>query len=309
MLVLAGPTASGKTDLAIALAEKLDGEIVSADSRQIYRRLDAATAKPTAEQRAKIRHWLLDCADPVEVYDAARWAKEASAAVAGIHARGKRAIVVGGTGLYLRALLEGLSPLPPRDEAIRAKLRDEAETNGRETLHARLAKADPAAAEAIPPANLQRVMRALEVLELTGKPISKHWREGRGGGVAAEFILRLELPAATSRARIEERARKMWPELMKEVRALVPSQFTGKEPGFTSLGYREALAVLDGKLTEAEGLEEMIRATYAYAKRQRTWFRRQLPGAIALDAAADFKSLVARSVRAWEEAREAKAAV
>jgi tRNA dimethylallyltransferase len=307
LLVLAGPTASGKTDLAIALAEKLDGEIVSADSRQVYRCLDAGTAKPAPEQRVKVRHWLLDCADPVESYDAARWAKEASVAIAGIQARGKRAIVCGGTGLYLRALLEGLSPLPPRDETIRARLRAEADASGREALHARLMKADPIAAEAIPAANLQRVMRALEVLELTGKPISRHWKEGRGGGVAADLVLRLELPASESRARIEARAKAMWPELLKEVRALVPAQFTGEEPGFTSLGYREALAVVKKELTDAAGLAEMIRATNAYAKRQRTWFRRQLPGAVALDAT-DSKTLTARAMRAWEEAREAKAA-
>ncbi|MEQ1918652.1 MAG: tRNA (adenosine(37)-N6)-dimethylallyltransferase MiaA, partial [Elusimicrobiota bacterium] len=135
MIVLAGPTASGKTDLSIALAETLGAEIISADSRQVYRRLDAGTAKPSVEQRARVPHWLLDCADPSENFDAARWAKEAAAAIADIHARGKIPLVCGGTGLYLRALLEGLSPLPPRDEALRARLHTEAESLGREALH------------------------------------------------------------------------------------------------------------------------------------------------------------------------------
>ncbi|MBI3565848.1 MAG: tRNA (adenosine(37)-N6)-dimethylallyltransferase MiaA, partial [Elusimicrobia bacterium] len=170
MIVLAGPTASGKTELAVRLALKLGAEIVSADSRQVYRFLDAATAKPTREQLAAVPHHLVSVADPTEAYDAARFAREASAELADIRRRGKKAIVVGGTGLYLRALLEGLSPLPPRDEAVRARLEALSVREGRAALHARLAKADPKAAAATPAGNLQRVIRALEVLELTGKP-------------------------------------------------------------------------------------------------------------------------------------------
>ncbi|MBI2789980.1 MAG: tRNA (adenosine(37)-N6)-dimethylallyltransferase MiaA [Elusimicrobia bacterium] len=307
ILVLAGPTASGKTDLAVSLAEALGAEIVSADSRQVYRRLDAGTAKPSNEQRARVRHWLLDCADPSETFDAARWAKEASDAIAGIRSRGKIPLVCGGTGLYLRALLEGMSPLPPRDEAVRARLTAEAEKHGRAALHARLAKADPEAAAGIPPANIQRVIRALEVLELTGKPISVHWREGRDGGMKPTLALRLDMNPELSRERIETRARGMWPGLLSEVTALVPKVYTGAEPGFTSLGYREALACTRGEMTEEAGLAELIRATVAYAKRQRTWFRNQLD-AEALDAAAGPDALLARALRLWEEAREKTAA-
>jgi tRNA dimethylallyltransferase len=307
LIVLAGPTASGKTDLSVALAEKLGAEIVSADSRQVYRRLDAGTAKPSKEQRARVRHWLLDCADPSETFDAARWAKEATAAIADIRSRGKIPLVCGGTGLYLRALLEGLSPLPPRDEAVRARLTAEAETLGLEALHARLAKADPEAAAGIPPANIQRVLRALEVLELTGKTISEHWREGRGGGMKATLTLRLDMSPELSRERIETRARGMWPGLLSEVIALVPKVYTGAEPGFTSLGYREALACARGKMREDEGLAEMIRGTVAYAKRQRTWFRNQLD-AESLDASAGPDALLARASSLWEKAREKTAA-
>lgn len=282
MIVLAGPTASGKTELAVALALRLNGEIVSADSRQVYRLLDAATAKPSKEQRARVPHHLLDVAGPEEAYDAARFAREASAAIAEIEKRGKLAIVCGGTGLYLRALTEGLSPMPPRDEAVRARLTAFAEREGREALHARLAKSDPKAAAAIPAANVQRVVRALEVLELTGKPISTSWSEARTGGLAPDAILRLDVANEILRERIEKRARAMWPALLAEVRALVPSRFRGDEPGFTSLGYREALAVLRGEIDSDDGLAEMIRATHAYAKRQRTWFRNQLPGAVAI---------------------------
>lgn len=307
MIVLAGPTASGKTDLAVAMAEKIGAEVVSADSRQVYRRLDAGTAKPTSAQRARVRHWMIDCADPSEPFDAARWASEASAAIDDIRARGKVPLVCGGTGLYLRALLDGLSRLPGRDARVRERLLAEAETGGREALHARLAAADPRAAAAIPPANLQRVVRALEVLELTGRPISSHWSEGRSGGAAAALTLRLELPPDVSRQRIEKRARAMWPGLLAEVRALVPASFRGDEPGFTSLGYREALACAAGGLSPDAGLEAMIRATSAYAKRQRTWFKNQLR-ARSLDAAAGAGPLLARALGLWEETREKAAA-
>lgn len=305
MIVLAGPTASGKTDLAVALAGRIGAEIVSADSRQVYRRLDAGTAKPSAEQRARVRHWLLDGADPTEAFDAARWAKEASPAIADIRARGKVPLVCGGTGLYLRALLEGLSPLPPRDEALRARLQNEAEKLGREALHARLAAADPEAAAGIPPGNIQRVLRALEVLELTGKPISAHWREGREGGMRPALTLRLELSTELARERIEARARGMWPGLLTEVKALVPAEYRGDEPGFTSLGYREALACARGAMREDEGLAELIRGTAAYAKRQRTWFKNQLD-AESLDAGDP--ALLPRALELWEEAREKTAA-
>ena len=307
MIVLAGPTASGKTDLAVLIAEALGAEIVSADSRQVYRGLDAGTAKPAAEQRARVRHWLLDCAEPSETFDAARWAKEAAEAIADIRSRGKLPLVCGGTGLYLRALIDGLSPLPARDEAVRERLRAEAEAAGPAALHARLAAADPEAAAGIPAANLQRVLRALEVFELTGKPNSAHWREGRGAGMRPALALRLECSPELSRERIETRARVMWPALLAEVRSLVPSRFAGTEPGFTSLGYREAIACARGAMSSGDALEEMIRGTAAYAKRQRTWFRHQLD-AEALDASLSGPAQLARALELWEAVREKTAA-
>lgn len=307
MIVLVGPTASGKSELAAALAAEMGGEIVSADSRQVYRFLDAATAKPSAELRARAPHWLIDVADPSEAYDAARFAAEAAAAVADIRARGKLPIVCGGTGLYVRALLEGLSPLPPRDPVVRARLLALAESEGAAALHARLSKVDPAAAAAIPSANAQRVMRALEVLELTGRTLSENWAAGRSGGMKASAVLRLDVSVSVLRERIERRARAMWPGLLAEVRALVPSRFKGDEPGFTSLGYREALAVLAGRRSGAEGLAEMVRATNAYAKRQRTWFRTQL-AARGIDGDAAPGRLPELARRALEETREATTA-
>lgn len=280
MIVLAGPTASGKTELAVALAERLGAEIISADSRQVYRRLDAGTAKPDDAQRRRVPHFLLDIVDPDETYDAGRFARDARAALADITARGKRAIVCGGTGLYLKALLEGLAPLPPRDEALRARL---AKLGG-PALHARLKKADPKAAAGIPPGNVARLVRALEVLELTGKPITEHWEAGRKDGVAAEKVLVLELETAALIARIERRCERMWPALLDEVRWLVPKSYTGAEPGFTSLGYPQALAAASGRKDPAAMLDEMIDKTAQYAKRQRTWFRGQLPDATRLRA-------------------------
>ncbi|MDE2510417.1 MAG: tRNA (adenosine(37)-N6)-dimethylallyltransferase MiaA [Elusimicrobia bacterium] len=284
MIVIAGPTASGKTDLAAALALRLGGEVISADSRQVYRCLDAATAKPPAALRAKVPHHLIDVVNPTEAYDAGRFAKDAAAAIAGIRSRGKVPIVCGGTGLYLRALMEGLSPLPQRNEGIRARLEAQASKDGAEALHSRLKKIDAKAAEGISAANVPRVIRALEVFELTGKPLSSHWAEGRSGGITPSAVLRLEVPNDVLRARIESRAEDMWPRLLAEVRSLVPSRCRGDEPGFTSLGYREAVAVLNGDMTEDEGFDGMVRATHAYAKRQRTWFRGQLSGAVAVAA-------------------------
>lgn len=295
MIVLAGPTASGKTELAVALAERLNAEIVSADSRQVYRRLDAGTAKPSPAQQRAVRHWLVDVADPAEAYDAGRFAREARAAAKDIVSRGRRVIVCGGTGLYLKALLEGLAPLPPRDEALRERL---AKLGGPE-LHKRLSKADPKAAAAIPPGNVQRLVRALEVLELTKKPISQHWAEGRKDAMAAEKVLVLDAPPEWLTPRIERRVELMWPKLVEEVRWLVPKEFTGTEPGFTSLGYRQALEAASGRGDPTAMMDEMSALTVAYAKRQRTWFRGQLPDATALKASS--KTLLQDALEAMDE--------
>ena len=304
MLVIAGPTGSGKTALAIELAKRLGGEIVSADSRQLYRRLDAATAKPTPAERAAVRHWLVDAAEPSESWDAARWAREAKAAVLDIRRRGKVPIVCGGTGLYLRALLEGLSPLPPRDEALRARLSREAEEKGRAALHARLASLDPEAAASIPPGNLQRVVRALEVALLTGAPLSAS-RGRREGGLGGAVCVVLEVPADELKRRLEARARAFWPALLAEIRTLVPAEYTGDEPAFTSLGYREALAFARGESSEAGAFASLLKSTFAYAKRQRTWFRTQLK---AVHVSSADSELVADVRRIWEEKREKAAA-
>jgi len=268
VIAVVGPTASGKTELAIALASKLDGEIVSADSRQVYRRLDAGTAKPP--RGLPVAYHMIDVVEPSEAYDAGRFGAAARELFDEIRARGRRPILCGGTGLYARAALDGLSPLPRRDEALRRRLAQDPEA-----LRRKLASVDPQAAASIPPGNVQRAVRALEVYELTGKPISAHWREGRARALPRKILsIRWETQALS--ARIEARARALWPALLLEAERLLAGGYKGDEPGFQSLGYPEAVACARGEMSGPEGLASMIKQTLAYAKRQRTWFRHQL---------------------------------
>jgi tRNA dimethylallyltransferase len=285
LAVVVGPTASGKTELALALARALDGEVVSADSRQVYRELCAGTAKPRRDRQGRVEgipYHLVDCVPVTEPFDAGRFAALARARIAEIRSRGRVPIVAGGTGLYIRALLEGLCELPPRDEALRRRLAEEARVQGRARLHARLRQVDPEAAAAMPANNIQRVVRALEVYELTGRPISELWSEHKnepsGGQITPSAILRIDWPPEVLRQRITARAGLMWPLMLKEVAELL-SRFTGEEPGFQSLGYPEAVACVHGQLSLAEGLRRLISGTCAYARRQRTWFRHQVAAA------------------------------
>lgn len=280
-IVIVGPTASGKSELAAALARELGGEVISADSRQVYRGLDAGTAKPGYPCH------LVDIIEPTERFSAAQWAERARALLISIKTV---AIVAGGTGLYVKALLEGLSDMPPRDEKVRAKLKGD--------LHAKLRAVDPEAAAKIPAGNTQRLIRALEVYELTGKPISAHWGR-RQGGIPARLCLRLEWPAEVLRERIARRAAAMWPGMIEEAGA-----YEGGEPGLESLGYREAWLCSRGKLSKAEGFDRLVSATNAYAKRQRTWFRTQLPGAVALPGG-PLEELTRKSLEAFHEAAAA----
>ena len=280
IVVIVGPTASGKTELALALARALGGEIVSADSRQVYRELNAGTAKPARDRAGRVEgipYHLTDCAGLADPFDAGRFAALARTEVAAIHQRGATAVVAGGTGLYVRALLEGLCALPTRDETLRRKLEEEARAGGRARLHERLARVDPQAAARIPANNIQRVVRALEVFELTGRPISELWQDNKplGGQLSASVAFRIDWPPDILRRRIRERAEGMWPAMLEEVAGLL-GRFSGSEPCFASLGYPEAVACVRGQLEPEEGLQRLINSTCAYAKRQRTWFRHQV---------------------------------
>lgn len=295
-LVILGPTAGGKTELALSLAKRLDGEIISADSRQIYKHLAAGTAKPAGRWSGEnylvegIPYHLADFLDPRERYSAGQFAGRASAVISQIQASGKRPIVAGGTGLYLKALFEGMDNLPGADPEIRQRLKAEIEACGPQELHRRLKEIDPEAARRIPPQNVQRLIRALEVHEITGKPISNFWtRTGPLSAVSRSPLANPRSPVPNPlfiglwwekeqlKKRIEKRAREIFPKMLQETRALIGRGCPQDAPGLQSLGYPEALQVLSGQMTSAQGLEKLIQKTCAYAKRQRTWFRHQHP--------------------------------
>ena len=271
-----GPTASGKSALGLAFAERAGGEIVACDSQQVYIGMDIGTAKPTADERRRVPHHALDLVRPDEPFHAARWAAVARAAIADITARGRLPIVVGGTGLYYRALATGLFEAPPPDPAIRARHRAEAEADGVESLHARLAVIDPEAASAIRVRDLVRISRALEVHEQTGVPITTLRRQAAPPGDLRPTVLLLDPPLAALRARITARVDQMISAgFLDEVRALRAAGYGPALKPLQALGYRQLGAVLDGTLSSADAVAETVQATFAYARRQRTWFRKQ----------------------------------
>ena len=222
LVVLVGPTASGKTALALHLAEKFNGEIVSCDAVAVYRGLDVGSAKPTAEERARVPHHAIDILDANEASTAGDYARAARAALNEIKARGKLPIVTGGTGLYLRALLEGLAPAPPRDEELRERLRERAARRGSEYLHRLLMRMDPAAAEAIHPNDVPKMIRSIEVTMAARQPQSEQWRAGRDRLEGFRVLqMGLNPPRAALYGRINERAARMFDEgLLEETRAV-----------------------------------------------------------------------------------------
>lgn len=273
--VVVGPTASGKTALACDLAEVQGGEIVGADSVQIYRRFDLGSGKPSAEERQRVPHHLVDAIEPTEPMDAARYATLADARIEEIRARGRVPIVVGGTFLWIRALLHGLAPAPPADPEVRARHAVRAEAEGRAALHAELARLDPESAVRLAPNDLLRVSRALEVVELTGRPLSAWHAEHRFAADRhpARLVGIAVSPEELTR-RIGARVRGFlaagW---VDEVRALRAAGLGGAR-AMGSVGYRQISEALDrGPLDEATLAEEITRATRIFARRQRTWLR------------------------------------
>jgi tRNA dimethylallyltransferase len=280
LVAIVGPTASGKSALAMRLARDRSGEIVSCDSLQVYRGLDIGSAKPTAEERAEVVHHLLDVAAPDEAFSAAEYARLARAAVRDVAARGRLAIVAGGTGLYLRALLQGLFEGPSRDAALRRRLEGLAERFGDARLHRLLARVDPEAAARVRPRDRVRVVRALEVYRATGRPISE---QQRGGAEPLQgfrtLVVGLDPGQAALREAVLARTREMLARgLLEEVRGLLGRGFGPELRPLRAIGYRQAAAVVRGEAA-VEGLETAIVAeTLRFAKRQRTWFRHQQPG-------------------------------
>jgi tRNA dimethylallyltransferase len=274
LIALAGPTASGKTALALALAEALDGEIVSCDSVSVYRLMEIGAAKPSVEERERVPHHCLDLYWPDEVCTAGDWARAARAAVAAIRARGRLPIVAGGTGLYMRALLDGLAPAPPRNEALRERLRARAGDAG--YLHRMLRRLDPAVAEVIHPNDLPKLVRSLEVIFAARQPRTEQWQAGREGLVGYE-VLRLGLAPErkTLYARIDARAAGMFDRGLVEETAMLRERYGDECRPLGSLGYAQAMGVLRGSVDLPEAVKAAQQGHRNYAKRQLTWFRRE----------------------------------
>jgi tRNA dimethylallyltransferase len=273
---LLGPTASGKSALALPLAEALGAEIVSVDSAQIYRGMDIGTAKPSPAERARVPHHLIDILDPTERYSAARFATDAQRRVDEIRARGRRALLVGGTMLYFKALREGLDGLPSADPALRRTLAHDATRAGWPALHARLAGLDPVSAARIAPNDAQRIQRALEVCLLTGQPMSAQLGRRSGAAVDALWIALVPQDRALLHARIARRFDAMLAAgLVDELRGLrARYRLSPDLPAMRCVGYRQAWQHLDGELDASELRDTAIAATRQLAKRQLTWLRR-----------------------------------
>jgi tRNA dimethylallyltransferase len=279
VVVVAGPTAAGKSGVAIELALRFGGEVVNADSMQVYRDLDIGTAKPSLAERARVPHHLFDVVPPDVPYSAGRYAREARAAAASIHARGGLVVLVGGTGLYVRAFLDGLIDDAPAAPELRAALEAEARRAEREgdptRLHRRLAARDPGSARAIHPHDVRRVVRALELLETTGTPPSL-LRAAHGFADRPFRVLYLVLDPGRDELdrRIDARARTMIESgLLRECRALRARGYGPALRPLQAIGYRHMMPVVDGLDTLANALEGIRRDTRRFARRQRTWFR------------------------------------
>jgi tRNA dimethylallyltransferase len=297
-LILTGPTGSGKSALALELAERLNAEIIAVDSMTLYRGMDVGTAKPSGADRARVPHHLIDVLDPWESANVAWWLDRAAECVADIEARGKIPLFVGGTPFYLKALLCGLFPSPPSDEELRRKLEAEAGRDGRETLSVRLAEVDPVTARRLHPNDVRRVVRALEVWHLTGKPISEWQREAWWDAETPPFppgsCLALDVPRSELYFRIDRRVEAMfaagWVDEVKRLQELAKP--LGREAS-QALGYREIVEYLDGRRSLEETIAEVQLRTRQFAKRQLTWFR-ALPGCETVDPKLTFERWVNR---------------
>ena len=274
LVVVCGATATGKSDLAIALAQKINAEIVNADSMQIYKGMDIGTAKLSIEQRAGITHHMLDVLDVTQDSTVAWYQEQARAAISDIHARGKNAIVVGGTGLYIKAILDDLN-FPDTDPVVRASLELELATIGIDALFKRLEKLDPAAAIAIDRANSRRVIRALEVIAITGKPFTANLPREASSRYPDAIQLGLVMNREDLSERIALRVDHMWEiGFVEEVDALIGAGITNGRTAQLALGYSQLIAAKNGVLSQDEAKEDTKRATRQYARRQETWFSR-----------------------------------
>jgi tRNA dimethylallyltransferase len=277
LVVIVGPTAVGKTDISIALAEMLNGEIISADSRLFYRGMDIGTAKPTLQQRARIPHYLIDVADPRETWSLGIFRQAAGAAIAQVHSRGRLPFLVGGSGQYIHAVTHGWEPpaaLP--DPRLRELLEHLAEKESKDWLHARLALMDPAAAQVIDPRNLRRTVRALEVILTSGRRFSE--QRGQVESSYHLMVVGLHSPRPELYTRIDARIEAMFANgFLDEVRRLLESGVSPDLPSMVSIGYRQGAAVLRGEMTVEEAKKQMRRLTRIFVRRQANWFKADDP--------------------------------
>lgn len=277
LILLIGPTAVGKTELSLQLAERLDGEIVSADSRLFYRGMDIGTAKPTPQERARIPHHLIDIANPDVGLSLAVFQRKATEIIADIHARGILPFLVGGTGQYVRAVSQGWTPPEVKADArLRGVLENLAEKNGIYWLHAGLQKLDPVAAEKIDARNVRRNIRALEVILTTGKLFSQ--QRGQSDSPYKLITIGLNRPREELYQRVDERIETMFAEgLLDEVRGLLDKGYSPDLPPMSAIGYRECVRVVNGELTAEQAKIEMRRATRVFVRRQANWFKEDDP--------------------------------
>ncbi|MDD5208926.1 MAG: tRNA (adenosine(37)-N6)-dimethylallyltransferase MiaA [Elusimicrobiales bacterium] len=286
-ITLMGANASGKTEIALELARRLGGEIISADSKQIYKFLEAGTAKPRgtwteaqAGRRAYlvegVPYHLVDTLDPRATYDAGSFVKETKKLIPEVQARGKVPVMAGGTGMYVQAFWNGLDELPAADPVMREKLAALAEVRGKEALHAELASIDPEAASRIPPGNIQRVMRAIEITRLAGRPVSQIWSGRFFNALPAhegKFIF-IKWQKDLLAERVKRRTLTRFDEWAQETKALLEKGYAEDCPGLKTLGYPQMMDHLAGRLSRPDTVRAIIAASMAYAKRQNTWFAR-----------------------------------
>ncbi len=273
LVVIIGPTAVGKTDIAIQLAERMNGEIVSADSRLFYRGMDIGTAKPTAADRARVTHYLIDVADPDQIWNLALFQKAAGVAINGIHLRGRLPFLVGGTGQYIRAVTHSWTPPATSEHVIlRAALEALAQSYGNDWLHAKLTIIDPTAAAFIDPRNIRRMVRALEVIFTTGRKFSD--QRGQGKSPYHLIVIGLTRPRQELYARIDTRIESMFAAgFLNEVRTLLKNGYSPDLPTMSAIGYRECIDILQGHIHVQDGIARMKRATRVFVRRQANWFK------------------------------------
>ena len=276
LVVIVGPTASGKTALSIALAERFGGEVVSCDSVAVYRGFEIGTAKPSRQERAQVPHHLLDVAEPTQAFTAGDYSRIARPVLRDIRGRKKMPIVVGGTGLYLRALLEGLFAGPPRSEELRERLRASTEEHGPNHLHETLRHLDPAAAEKIHSNDHSKLIRAIEVCMAARSQMTEMWKQGRDALTGFRILqIGLDPDRELLYGRINQRAERMFAAGVLEETKRIVQQYGDQVPALNSLGYKQAMQVIRGECDERTAIEAAQQGHRNYAKRQMTWFRRE----------------------------------